>query len=361
MANAERACLVKITRRKGSFLKQFAGPGESSIACFRFHQAVVASGCPGACSYCFLQTQAPYRDDLYDLRGTLFENLPEMAGEVDDWLKKPQPAGLIVGENQDGLAFERPYKKLLGVTPLEILVPRFTNANPAGHTLIVLSKFTTTEYAEACGVTPHVVFSWSLSLPSISRQYEQHVAPLEKRLACAERLKAAGWRIRFRLDALAPIPGWEDDLAAIMEHINQIGPELLTIGALRATNATALRASAAQNGRDASIFDYLRDKDPSGFKYRVEPQAHQAMFRRVKELLDPTIPFGLCKEDMSLWHTLGLPWQGCHCLHGPSDVVVRERRHLFPLTQVGQQQAPASASIGQPSLFGEAEGASYVC
>jgi hypothetical protein len=353
MAKAEKEHLVRITRRKGSFLKQFAGPGESSITCFRFHQAVIASGCPGACSYCFLQTQAPYRDGLYALGGTLFENLPEMAGEVDDWLKKPQPAGLIVGENQDGLAFERPYKKLLGVTPLEMLVPRFAHANPHGHTLIVLSKFTTTEYAEACGVTPHVVFSWSLSLPGISRQYEQRVAPLEKRLACAERLKAAGWRIRFRLDALAPIPGWEADLATIMERINQIGPELLTIGALRATNATALRASAAQHGRDASIFDYLRDKDPSGFKYRVEPQAHLEMFRRVKALLDPAIHLGLCKEDMSLWQALGLPWQGCHCLHGPADAAVGERRQLFPLTQVEGQYATARSPIEQQSLFGE--------
>lgn len=353
MATAEKEHLVRITHRKGSFLKQFAGPGGSSITCFRFNQAVIASGCPGACSYCFLQTQAPYRDGLYDLRGTLFENLPDMAGEVDDWLKKPQPAGLIVGENQDGLAFERPYKKLLGVTPLEILVPRFANANPHGHILIILSKFTTTEFAEACGVTPHVVFSWSLSLPSISRQHEKHVAPLEKRLACAEHLRSAGWRIRFRLDALAPIPGWEDEMAAIIQRINQIGPEMLTIGALRATNASALRAAAEQNGRDASIFDYLRDKDPSGFKYRVEPQAHLAMFRRVREVLDPAILLGLCKEDMRLWQALGLPWQGCHCLHGSSDAVVGERRQLFPLTQVTGQRASSSSNIEQPPLFGE--------
>jgi hypothetical protein len=51
------------------------------------------------------------------------------------------------------------------------------DANPHGHTLIVLSKFTTTHYAEALGPCPHLVFSWSLSLPSISAKHENKVAP----------------------------------------------------------------------------------------------------------------------------------------------------------------------------------------
>jgi len=56
------------------------------------------------------------------------------------------------------------------------------NENPVGHTLIVLSKFTSTAYAEAFGPSANVVFSWSLSLPTISRLYEKKVAPLEARL-----------------------------------------------------------------------------------------------------------------------------------------------------------------------------------
>jgi hypothetical protein len=110
---------MKITRRQSDFVRQFSGPGDKSIVCFKFWQAVVASGCPGECAYCFLQTQTPYRRGLYDLKGTLFESLRDMEPEVREWLRQPIPAGLIVGENQDGLAFERPYKKLLGVTPLE--------------------------------------------------------------------------------------------------------------------------------------------------------------------------------------------------------------------------------------------------
>jgi len=76
-----------------------------------------------------LQTQYPYRSGLYDLKGTLFSNIRRIVPEARAWLKQPQPAGLIIGENQDGLAFEKTYKRLLQVTPLELLIPLFQNEN----------------------------------------------------------------------------------------------------------------------------------------------------------------------------------------------------------------------------------------
>ncbi len=341
---------MKVTRRSSPFLKRFNGPGDNGIVCFRFWQAVVASGCPGACAYCFLQTQTPYRRGLYDLAGTLFSNLEAIVPETRTWLAQPHPAALIVGENQDGLAFERPYKRLLGVTPLELLVPLFDQANPRGHTLIVLSKFTTTEFAEAVGPSANVVLSWSLSLPSISRRYEKRVASLRARLATAGRLKAAGWRIRFRLDALAPVSDWESDLADVVGEINRIGPEMLTIGALRATNLGKLKGEARRNGRDASVFDYLREKDPSGFKYRVEHDFHVDAFKRVASLLDPAIRLGLCKEDASLWREVGLRWNGCHCLHGRGDTAVQERG--TPGHLVEQLMGRTANGTIQPSVEG---------
>jgi DNA repair photolyase len=324
---------VIVTHRASPFIRQFDGPGDNGIICFKFWQAVIASGCPGECAYCFLQTQTPYRRGLYDLSGTMFSNLEEIVPETLLWLRQPHSAGLIVGENQDGLAFERPYKHLLGFTPLELLVPLFADKNPHDHTLIILSKFTTTEFAEALGPNPNVVFSWSLSLPSITRRYEKKVASLRARLGSARRLKSDGWRIRFRLDALAPVEDWEGDLAEIVGEINDVGPEMVTIGALRATNLGKLRGEARRNRRDDTVFDHLREKDPSGFKYRVEHEFHVSAFKRVAELLDPSIRLGLCKEDASLWQEVGLHWNGCHCLSGPQDEVVSERGEPFQLVQ----------------------------
>jgi DNA repair photolyase len=319
------------TTRAGSFIKQFSGPGENNIICFKFWQAVVASGCPGECAYCFLQTQSPYRTGMYDLKGTLFENLREIVPEATRWLRQPEPAGLIIGENQDGLAFEGPYKKELNVTPLELLIPLFASeaTNPVGHKLIVLSKFTSTQHAEVFGPSDNVVFSWSLSLPTISKDYEKKVAPLHARLKKAAEMKLAGYRIRFRLDALAPIPSWEAELREVMGHINRIAPEMLTIGALRASNTTALRRAAEKNNRDGSIFDHIATVDPSGFKYRTSHDFHVRAFRIVKDLLGPSIALGLCKEDVSMWQEIGAPWQGCHCLFGTEDRITNQRNPVL--------------------------------
>lgn len=320
------------TNRAG-FIKQFVGPGDNQIICFKFWQAVIASGCPGECSYCFLQTQYPYRSGQYDIKGTIFTNLEDLVPETRRWLQQQRtPAGLILGENQDGLAFEGAYKKALGVTPLELLIPLFNDENPNGHLLIVLSKFTSTSFAEALGPSNNVVFSWSLSLPTISQRYEKKVASLEARLAKAAEMRQAGYRIRFRLDALAPIPDWEKELTEVMERINEVGPEMLTIGALRASNKTALRRAAEANGRDGSIFDYIATVDPSGFKHRTEGEFHIRVFQLIKEQLGERISLGLCKEDASMWQEIGAAWEGCHCLHGTADTVVGDRVRLLDET-----------------------------
>jgi DNA repair photolyase len=321
---------MKVTKRSGSFIKQFGGPGDDNeIVCFKFWQAVIASGCPGACSYCFLQTQYPYRTGLYDIKGTLFENLPEIVPQVRGWLKKSKNLGLILGENQDGLAFEGSYKKLLGTTPLELLMPLFEHENPNGNLLIVLSKFTSTQFAEARGAARNTIFSWSLSLPSISKKYELGVASLDARLKKAREMKAKGFRVRFRLDALAPIENWEVELCQIIAQINEIEPEMLTLGALRASNTSALRAAAEKNNRDASIFDYISTRDPSGFKYRTEYEFHKNSFAVVKNEIKPSISLGLCKEDASLWKDIELPWRGCHCLNGASDPVTAAKSRIL--------------------------------
>ena len=316
---------MMITKRKAKFIKQFSGAGENRIACFPFHQLCIASGCPGECAYCFLQTQRPYATGLYELKGTLFSNLCNMVPEVRAWLRQPQPAGMIVGENQDGLAFENPYKRQLGVTPLELLIPLFETENPHGHTLIVLSKFVETRYAEAFGPQRNVVYSWSLSLPTIILVYERAVAPLDQRLAKAAEMKRAGYRIRFRLDALAPVPDWDRELAAMIERINEVGPEMLTVGALRATNVNELRTAAGKNGRNTGIFTYITTKDQSGFKDRTGAEFQTRAFRMIRERVRTDIALGLCKEDASIWHSAGIGWNGCHCLHGRNDLVTISR------------------------------------
>jgi DNA repair photolyase len=316
---------LKFINRYSKFIRQFSGPGENNIICFKFWQAIIASGCPGECSYCFLQTQHPYRNGNYFLKGTLFKNLIDVVSETKIWLKNKKSAGLIIGENQDGLAFEKPYKKLLGFTPLEILFPLFIENNPYGHLLIILSKFISTQYIEKFGPSNNILFSWSLSFPTISKKYEKKVTPIETRIKKAERLKEKGYRIRLRLDALAPIPNWKKELNQIVKYINDIEPEMLTVGSLRASNKESLKIACEINGRNSSILQYLEEKDPSNFKYRTNNNFQIECFQLIKDKLSSSIKFALCKEDKSVWKQINAKWQGCNCLHYTNDVIAIER------------------------------------
>ena len=50
------------------------------------------------------------------------------------------------------------------------------------------------------------------------------------------------------------------------------------------------------------------------------------MFRFAIDRLKTNIKPALCKEDRALWKALGMHFDGCHCLLGRNDNIVRERR-----------------------------------
>ena len=125
---------------------------------------------------------------------------------------------------------------------------------------------------------------------------------------------------------MIPVPGWQRGYGEAIKRINALSPEVVTLGALRATSYKGLRNAARSNGRDESIFDYLTaQKDPSGFKYRVPFDAQIEMFRFAIDRLKSTVKPALCKEDRALWKALGLRFDGCHCLLGRNDAIVKER------------------------------------
>jgi spore photoproduct lyase len=316
-----------ITKQRGSnFIRQFGGPGDDTqIVCFKFWQLVVAGGCPYRCAYCFLQTVPWFRFRPDELYGLVYTNIDDMVREVKEWLEDPIPKMMIIGELQDGLVFDSAYKKVNGTPLTHLLIPLF--AAQKRHRLIFLTKSAQIQHALELTPTPQAVFSWSVNAEQVGKTWE-HGTPLpSERFAAAEKMKKAGWPIRFRLDPMVPFPEWKRGYAEAIDRINSLSPEMVTLGALRATSYNGLRNASKANGRDDSIFDYLtEERDPSGFKYRIPFDTQVELFHFAIDHLNGNITPALCKEDKALWKALGMKFEGCHCLLGQNDAVAKERK-----------------------------------
>jgi len=332
---------ITITTRS-SFIKQFhAQEGNSKIVCFKFWELVSAAGCPYSCSYCFLQATPSYVFKHYPLHGAIFSNWKQMLEEVDIWLKHPIPRMLVIGELQDGLAFDSIYKKQFGIALTEMLIPKFAKQNR--HQLLFLSKSIYIKNVLNLQPTNQVIFSWSVNAEDAAKRWEKGAPSPYKRFDAAKKIKEKGWRIRFRLDPMIPYEGWQEGYLWTIKQINDLEPEMVTIGSLRASNT--LGSHAKKNGRDASIFDLLTEKDPSGFKNRLPLAIHSKLFAfALKHLKSSTKP-ALCKEDLSLWKSLGLAFNGCHCLLDSNDGLIIPRQYL--VDQLSEKTLIATMQSGR--------------
>jgi spore photoproduct lyase len=254
--------------------------------------------------------------------GQVYGNWRQMIDEVREWLAAPTPRMLIVGELQDGLAFDSAYAAVTGTPLTQRLIPLF--AAQDRHRLIFLTKSTLIKHALKMEPTPQVVFSWSVNAEYVGRKWELGAPLPSRRFGAAAKMQEAGWPIRFRLDPMIPYADgkqrWQDGYAEAISRINDLSPEMVTIGALRASSM-GLVTAAGKNDRPTDLFDYLSEKDPSGFKYRIPFEQQVTMYKFALDGLDRTrIVPALCKEDVSVWKAVGLKFDGCHCLLGGETV-----------------------------------------
>jgi len=284
--------------RRSKFIRYFdkTPPG---IVCPHFYILAHGNGCAFRCAYCYLQLT--FRGKVGP---TVFTNVGDMLAEVDAFLAREEPAVLNAGELADALALD-------GRTGLtKELVPRF--AAQGRHLLLLLTKSANVDNLLDLEHKGRTVVSFSVNAADVAARYELGSPSPAERIAAARRAADAGYRVRFRLDPVIPVPGWEDSYRAILEQIlKEAPPERITFGSLR--YFANVRTYARKLGRDASVFDYASEHTPADNRRRVPTPQRLRIYQYLMGLVPAGIETGLCKETEACHRALGIEKAVCNC------------------------------------------------
>lgn len=286
-----------LERKRYSLFIHYFDKTPPGIVCPHFYILAHANGCSYACDYCYLRLTLRHYPEP-----TVFSNTARLFQELRDWLlTREEPSVLNTGELSDSLAWDP-------VTNLSAnLVPLFSVQNQ--HKLLFLTKSTAVDNLLDQEPSPQVIASFSVNASEVSSRYERGAPPPEKRLEAAAKLKAAGWPVRVRLDPLLPVPDWKDCYERIIEKINQLAPQVVTLGSLRFFHNLLAHAP-----KDTDVFSFGKDHgDPDG-RLRLALDTRLEMYRFCLDRL-AGLRVGLCKETEKVHQELGLPGQhqSCNC------------------------------------------------
>jgi len=284
--------------RKSRFVDIFRSTPAKTV-CPNFFVLSHANGCMFHCEYCYLKSS------LWHVpHGEAFGNVDRMIEEVRRWIARDDLESYVLnsGNLSDSLVFEQ-------VRPLVArLVEVFREAHAAGrkHALLLVTKGGRHECgaltaAQSC---PNVIVSFSVNSPEVAKLHERGASPPAERMAAARELKAAGWRVRIRIDPM--FAGY--DYGPIAEEIRQLAPERITLGTLRAE--PHLRRIV-----NHGLFSELEVPPEAKALARYPMAQRLEIYRSAVDVLGSVCPIGLCEETRDVWDALGLDAdsQCCNC------------------------------------------------
>jgi spore photoproduct lyase len=282
-----------LQRHAGTFLRHCPA-GTAGLVCCSYLVVNLASNCPMDCSYCFLQDYLAGNGQL-----KAFTNVEDALREIDAVLRaRPDRSFRIgTGELADSLALD----PLTGLSRL--LVPFF-----ARHRNATLELKTKTDCVdELLDLDPagRVVVSWSVNAAVLVAREEAGTASLEERVAAAQRVQGAGYRIGLHFDPLIEFDGWEAGYGAAVETIfSAIDPSAVawvSLGSLRVSRS--LRRAIRARGLPQPVLGSELVEGADG-KARVWRGLRLRMYALLVERLravDPHLPIYLCMEPASIW------------------------------------------------------------
>lgn len=294
-----RPCVLR--KRKTRFVEIFRTTPVNTV-CPNFFVLQHADGCAFSppCSYCYLKSSLWHLD-----RPQAFTNVREMLADVRRWIRQDHLESHILnmGNLSDSLVFEN----IRPILPrLVRLFAAEAEARGRPHSLLLVTKGGPRECRTLLDLPPcrNIIVSFSVNNARAARRHEAGAAPVAERLRAARRLKAAGWRVRIRIDPI--IAGF--DYGQIAGQVRRLGPERVTLGTLRAEDN--LYRFAGKN-----LFAELIKPDSKRELARYPVRRRLALYRGVLRKLGKVCPVGLCEETPAVWKALGLDTQAksCNC------------------------------------------------
>jgi spore photoproduct lyase len=247
------------------------------------------------CHYCFLQEYLAHNLPL-----TAYVNpeaaLAELALLLDRHADRRFRIG--TGELADSLALDA----LTGLS--RELVPFF-----AGRPNALLElKTKTAAVDDLLDLDPceRVVVSWSLAPQAVVDAVEQGTASIADRLAAAQRVVAAGYKVGVHLDPMVEHIGWEEHYRALIAAVAAAVPVArvawVSMGALRLTPGLRTRIRARFGPSPLLAGEQVACADG---KWRDFQGLRAGMYRRLHGWLGdalPGVPVYLCMETPAVWH-----------------------------------------------------------
>lgn len=282
-----------LQRHRGSFLRHCPA-GTAGLVCCNYLVLNLASNCPFDCSYCFLQEYLANNPTM-----KAFTNIGDALAEIDMVLRAhPERSFRIgTGELADSLALDP-------LTALSCqLVPFFAERPNA----LLELKTKTDSIDELLRMDPkgRVVVSWSVNTPRIVEAEEHGTATLEERLAAAQRVQEAGYKVGFHFDPLIEVEGWEEEYTntvdAILDAVDPRSIAWISLGSLRLSSA--LRQAIRDRTGNSLILGSELVPCPDG-KARVWRGLRTRMYRHLVERFGEVAceaPIYLCMEPPSMW------------------------------------------------------------
>ncbi len=270
------------------------------IVCEPFYVLSYYTGCPFACSYCYLQ--ATFRGQVEPV---IYRNRDKLLAELDAWLAQPGHLRLNAGELEDSLALD-------GKIPIvDDLVPRFINQNR--HTLILVTKSTNIKNLLKYHPNDRVVVAFSVNSVTAWRLYEKRTPHPFQRLEAAAKVSEAGYITVLRIDPMLPTEGWEREYQELINRTYSLfRPHQWTLGSLRFF--PSLPMWTAKVGRSTQVYNFGVEVSPEDNRRRLKTSVRLALYRHAIRCIryhDSKVPIRLCKETEKMHRMLELPSLGC--------------------------------------------------